>query len=73
MRFFESIKQNFPKDWATRIFLALVLVGSLVGAYFAHNLVSRLLAGTTALPCREIRWFQPPRNLAWKPSPPAAL
>ncbi|QRN82747.1 LCP family protein [Chloroflexota bacterium] len=48
MRFFESIKQNFPKDWATRIILALVLVASLVGAYFAHNLVSRLLAGTTA-------------------------
>lgn len=48
MRFVESIKQNFPKDWPTRIILALILVGSLVGAYFAHQLVSRLLAGTTA-------------------------
>lgn len=48
MRFVESIKHNFPKDWPTRIILALILVGSLVGAYFAHQLVSRLLAGTTA-------------------------
>ena len=48
MRFVESIKKNFPKDWPTRIILAVILVGSLVGAYFAHQLVSRLLAGTTA-------------------------
>ena len=48
MRFVESIKKNFPKDWPTRIILAVILVGSLVGAYFANQLVSRLLAGTTA-------------------------
>jgi LCP family protein required for cell wall assembly len=48
MGFGKSFKNNFPKDWPTRIILIVVLIGALIGAYFAYGLVSRLVASTTA-------------------------
>ena len=48
MGFGKSLKNNFPKDWPTRIILIVLLMGGLVGAFFAYRLVGRLVAGTTA-------------------------
>ncbi len=48
MSFFSKLKQNFPKDWPTRIFLILLVVLAVVGAVYANRLVGRLVAGTTA-------------------------
>ena len=48
MGFFNRLKQNFPKDWPTRIILPLLFILSLVGAYFGHQMVRRLVGSTTA-------------------------
>jgi len=48
MSFFIRLKQNFPKDWPTRIILILLVVLSLVGAVYGYRLVGRLVASTTA-------------------------
>lgn len=48
MPWMEKLKKNFPSDWPTRIVLILLLALALVGAVYAHRLVGRLVAGTTA-------------------------
>jgi LCP family protein required for cell wall assembly len=48
MGFFEKLKQNFPKDWPTRIVLIVLMVGALMGAIYGYRLVARLVGGTTA-------------------------
>lgn len=48
MGFFEKLKQNFPKDWPTRIVLAVLLAGALIGAVYGYHLVARLVGSTTA-------------------------
>lgn len=48
MKFLRQLKQNFPKDWLMRIILVVLLIGGLVGAFFAFRMVSRLVASTTA-------------------------
>lgn len=47
MHFFNRLKQNFPKDWISRLVLTSLLVLSFVGAYFGFRMVRRLVAGTT--------------------------
>jgi LCP family protein required for cell wall assembly len=48
MHFFGKLRQNFPKDWPTRIFLILLVALAVVGAVYAYRLVGRLVASTTA-------------------------
>ena len=48
MSFFERVKNNFPKDWASRLILTSLLILALFGAFFGNRLVRRLVAGTTA-------------------------
>lgn len=48
MGFFEKLKQNFPKDWPTRIVLMVMLVGALIGAVYGYRLMARLVGGATA-------------------------
>ncbi len=48
MSFFERLKQNFPKDWTSRLILTSLLVLSMVGAFFGYRMIRRLVAGTTA-------------------------
>lgn len=48
MSFFQRISNKFPRDWFTRIFLILLILGSVVGAFFAYRLVRRLVSITTA-------------------------
>jgi LCP family protein required for cell wall assembly len=48
MGFFAKLKQNFPKDWPTRIVLVVLLAGAVVGAVYGYRLVGRLVGGTTA-------------------------
>ncbi len=48
MSFFSKLKQTFPRDWPTRIFLIVLLALGVVGAFYSYRLVGRLVAGTTA-------------------------
>lgn len=48
MKLFHQLKENFPKDWLTRMIMILMVILAVVGACFAFRLVSRLVASTTA-------------------------
>ena len=48
MSFFKRFKENFPKDWTSRLILTGLLIVAFVGAFFGYRLVRRLVAGTTA-------------------------
>lgn len=48
MKFFNQIKNNFPKDWISRVIILFMLIMAVVGAFFAARLVSQLVASTTA-------------------------
>ena len=48
MSFFERLKQNFPKDWISRLILTSLLVLSFAGAFLGYRMIRRLVAGTTA-------------------------
>ena len=48
MRLIEKIKKNFPKDWLTRSLLAVMILLSVVGAFFISKSVSGYVARTTA-------------------------
>ena len=48
MKLFDQIKNNFPKDWLSRIIILLVVIMAVVAGFFAARLVSRLVASTTA-------------------------
>lgn len=48
MNFVKKLKKNFPKDWPTRVILALMILLSLVGAFFISKTVSGYVARTTA-------------------------
>lgn len=48
MKFIEKIKKNFPEDWLTRSVLALMILASIVGAFFLSKTVSGYVARTTA-------------------------
>ena len=48
MSFFKRFKENFPKDWTSRLILTGLLIAAFVGAFFGYRLVRRLVAGTTA-------------------------
>ena len=44
----QRLKTKFPGDWLTRSVLILLILASIVGAFFARRLVRRLVAATTA-------------------------
>lgn len=48
MKLFEKFKNNFPKDWITRSILAVVVLVSVVGAFFLSEAVGGYVARTTA-------------------------
>ncbi len=48
MKLFEKFKNNFPKDWITRSILAVVVLLSVVGAFFLSEAVGGYVARTTA-------------------------
>jgi len=48
MKFIKSIKENFPKDWLTRSILAMMVLLSVIGAFFLSKTVSGYVARTTA-------------------------
>jgi LCP family protein required for cell wall assembly len=48
MKKFPTLKEYFPKDWFTRIFLLVLIVASIVGGFFATRLVRPAIAKTTA-------------------------
>lgn len=51
-KFFNKLSASFPKDWPTRIILILILVLSVVGAYFGYRLTRNLVStnNTFSLP-----------------------
>jgi LCP family protein required for cell wall assembly len=48
MKLFKKLKNNFPKDWITRSILAVVVLVSVVGAFFLSEAVGGYVARTTA-------------------------
>ena len=48
MKLIDNFKNNFPKDWLTRSLFALMILVSVVGAFFLSNAVSGYVARTTA-------------------------
>ncbi len=48
MKLFKNIKENFPKDWFTRIFLLVLVLLALVGTVFTGRYVRKAIAQTTA-------------------------
>ena len=48
MSFSQQVKEKFSWDWFWRIFLILLIILSIVGAFYANKLVRRLVAGTKA-------------------------
>lgn len=48
MKFFTRLKKNFPKDWLTRSLLPLMILLSVIVAFFLSKSVSGYVARTTA-------------------------
>jgi LCP family protein required for cell wall assembly len=48
MKILRRIKENFPKDWFTRIFLLVLILLAVVGTVFASRYVRKVVAQTTA-------------------------
>ena len=48
MSFAQQEKEKFSWDWFWRIFLILLIILSIVGAFYANKMVRRLVAGTEA-------------------------
>jgi len=48
MKLIDNFKNNFPKDWLTRSLFTLMILVSVVGAFFLSNAVSGYVARTTA-------------------------
>jgi LCP family protein required for cell wall assembly len=48
MKLFKRVKENFPKDWPTRILLLVLILLAVVGTVFASRYVRKAVAQTTA-------------------------